>query len=144
MKKRMIALLPTLLALAVLPSLALAETPQKAMEGALDTFSEGCRQELTTLCKEVTPGEGRILACLYAFSDKLTPRCEYALYDSIVQLDRTLTNLAYAVSECRDDLKGHCAGIQPGEGRLLECLNRNTEKLSGRCRTALQDVGYTK
>lgn len=143
MKKRLIATVFAAV-LAVFPSLAAAETPQKGLEGALDTFSQGCQQELTTLCKDVTPGEGRILACLYAFSDKLSPRCEFALYDSIVQLDRTLTNLAYAVSECRDDLKGHCAAIQPGEGRLLDCLNRNADKLSGRCSNALRDVGYTK
>jgi hypothetical protein len=143
MKKLMLATVLTM-GFSALHSFAAAETPQKGLESMLDTFSEGCRQELTTLCKDVTPGEGRILACLYAFSDKLTPRCEFALYDSIVQLDRTLTNLAYAVSECRDDLKSHCSSIQPGEGRLLDCLNRNADKLSSRCGTALQDVGYKK
>lgn len=141
MKKRMIVMVLTL-ALTSLPALA-AETPQKELAVVLDTFSQGCQQELSTRCKDVTPGEGRILACLYAFSDKLSPRCEFALYDSIVQLDRTLTNLAYTVSECREDLKSHCAGIQPGEGRLLDCLNR-TDKLSSRCATALRDVGYKK
>ncbi len=143
MKRRLIAMVFAAV-LAALPSLVTAETPQKGLEGALDTFSQGCQQELTTLCKEVTPGEGRILACLYAFSDKLSARCEFALYDSIVQLDRTLTNLSYVVGECRDDLKSHCAAVQPGEGRLLDCLNRNADKLSGRCGNALRDAGYKK
>ena len=116
----------------------------KEIEGALDTFAEGCQEELTSFCKDVTPGEGRVLACLYAFGDKVSPRCEYAMYDSIGQLNRTLTNLSYVVNECEGDLNTHCADIKPGEGRLLDCLKKNEIKVSKRCLTALKDVGYVK
>jgi hypothetical protein len=133
-----------LIATLALPAYAITDPVTQGAQGALDTFTEGCQQELTTFCKDVTPGEGRILACLYAFQDKVTPGCEYALYDSIGQLDRTLTNLAYAVGECRDDLETHCSNIKPGEGRILDCLNSNESKLSSRCNTALKDVGYKK
>jgi hypothetical protein len=125
-----------------LPAFAAEDPLKQGVQGALDTFSEGCQQELTTFCKDVTPGEGRILACLYAFQDKVTPRCEFALYDSIGQLDRMLTSLSYAVGECRDDLKTHCSEIKPGEGRLLDCLNRNESKISNRCSYALKDAGF--
>jgi hypothetical protein len=119
-----------------------AETSvEKGMKAALDTFTEGCQVELTTYCNNVTPGEGRILACLYAYEDKLSPRCEYALYDSVNQLNRMLTNLSYVVNECSDDLDAYCTNIKPGEGRLLDCLNRNEGKVSKRCNTALKDVG---
>jgi hypothetical protein len=30
---------------------------------------EGCNKEFETYCKDVTPGEGRLLACLYAYED---------------------------------------------------------------------------
>jgi hypothetical protein len=143
MKKKMIPAVLLFLSMG-LPAFGAEDPLQKELQGVLDTFSEGCRQEMTTFCKDVTPGEGRILACLYAFQDKLTPRCEYALFDSIGQLDRTLTNLSYAVGECRDDLKGLCADVKPGEGRLLDCLTRNEARVSKRCNTALQDVGYKK
>jgi hypothetical protein len=142
MKKPLLLVVLLLLFLA-LPAFA-ADPLTKGVQGALDTFSEGCQQELTTFCKDVTPGEGRIIACLYAFQDKLTPRCEYALYDSVGQLDRVLTNLKYAVTECRDDLKSYCADIKPGEGRLLDCLDKNEAKVSARCNTALKDVGLKK
>ena len=72
---------------------------------AIAISAEGCKTELTTFCKDVTPGEGRILACLYAFSDKVSPSCEYALYDSMAQLNLTLTKMAIAVNECEDDLE---------------------------------------
>ena len=143
MKKLMMLTALTLMFLA--PAACAATDPvTNEMQTAMDTFAKGCQLELTTFCKDVTPGEGRILACLYAFQDKVTPRCEYALYDSIAQLDRTLTNLSYAVGECREDLKSFCSEIKPGEGRLLDCLKRNEAKVSKRCNNALEDVGYKK
>src|SRR5262249_49690865 len=48
----------------------------------VDQVKEGCKAELESHCKDVTPGDGRLLACLYAFEDKLSPRCDYALYDA--------------------------------------------------------------
>ena len=127
-----------------LPAFAAEDPLKKGVQGALDTFSEGCKQELTTFCKGVEPGEGRIIACLYAFQDKLTPKCEFAVYDSVSQLDKTLSTLAYAVSECRDDLKKNCADIKVGEGRLLDCLNKNEAKLSSRCNAALKESKLKK
>lgn len=142
--KRSLFLTTLILAALVFSAVATESPVKEGLQGAVDTFTDGCQQELTTFCKDVTPGEGRILACLYAFQDKLTPRCEYALYDSMSQLDRTLTNLSYAISECRSDLETYCAEIKPGEGRLLDCLNRNETKISNRCNYALKDVGYKK
>jgi hypothetical protein len=105
------------------------------------TFFEGCEKELAALCKDVAPGEGRLLACLYAYQDKLSPRCEYALYDSAAQLERALSALTHMINECRDDLGTYCAEVSPGEGRLLDCLEKNDAKVSSRCKAALKDVG---
>jgi hypothetical protein len=38
-----------------------------AQKGPVDTAMEGCKTELNTYCKNVTAGEGRLLACLYAY-----------------------------------------------------------------------------
>lgn len=110
-------------------------------KGPVATVIDGCKAEIEGFCKNVSPGEGRILACLYAYEDKLSNRCEYALYDAAAQLQRIIAALSYAVNECRDDLKAYCANIKPGEGRLLQCLDRNTTKVSGRCKQALKDTG---
>ena len=117
-----------------------ADLRQTAQEAA-GTFVQGCQQELTTWCKGVTPGEGRLLACLYAYEDKLSPRCEYAVYDAAAQLQRAIDALTYTVNECRDDLRSYCAEVKPGEGRVLDCLKKNEAKVSSRCQTALKDVG---
>jgi len=89
-------------------------------------------------------GEGRIVACLYAREDKLSGRCEYALYDAAAQLEHAVTALTYVANECRDDLKKYCADIKPGEGRLLNCIDKHEKQVSSRCKQALKDVGLKK
>jgi len=117
---------------------------EAAAQGIVDSVKKGCDKELKTYCKDVTPGEGRVLACLYAYEDKLSGQCEYALYDAAAQLERAVNVLSYAVNECRDDLTKFCSDIKPGEGRLLQCLDKNDAKVSGRCKQALKDTGLKK
>jgi hypothetical protein len=110
-------------------------------QGLVETVAKGCDKELAAYCQGVTPGEGRILACLYAHEDKLSGQCEYALFDAAAQLERAVATLAYLVNECGDDLETYCVGVQAGEGRLLDCLDKNEKKISSRCKQALKDTG---
>jgi hypothetical protein len=115
-----------------------------AQQKLIENVVEGCDKELKTYCKDVTPGEARVLACLYAHSDKLSGQCEYALYDAAMQLERAVNALAYAANECRDDLTKFCSDIKPGGGRLLQCIDKNDAKVSKRCKQALKDTGLKK
>ncbi len=115
-----------------------------AQQALIDSVVKGCDKELRTYCKDVTPGEGRGLACLYANEDKLSGQCEYALYDAAVQLERVVNALAYAANECRDDLTKYCSDIKPGEGRVLQCIEKNDAKITKRCKQALKDTGLKK
>ena len=109
--------------------------------GPVKTVVKGCQKEIEGFCKDVTPGQGRILACLYAHNDKLSGSCEYALYDAAVRLERAVAALTYVANECEDDLDKFCAAVEGGEGRLVECLIENEKKVSDRCNQALKDVG---
>jgi Cysteine rich repeat len=129
---------------AILGILIFSGVAAAAEKGIIETFAEGCKADIEKYCKDVKPGDGRVLACLYANSEKISPRCEYALYDAASQLERALTALTYVANECRDDLKANCSKIEPGEGRLLTCLEKNDAKVSGRCKQALKDVGLKK
>ena len=118
--------------------------PAAASQGPVETFLKGCKTELDSYCKDVTPGDNRLLACIYAHQDKLSARCEYALYDASAQLERAVAALSYVAGECDNDLELYCTEIAPGEGRLLACLDRNDRKVSERCKRALKDVGLKK
>ena len=111
-----------------------------AEKGVVDIVKDGCKTEIETYCKGVNPGEGRVLACLFAYEDKLSNRCEYALYDAAAQLEKAVVALTHLASECKDDLRTFCSNVKPGEGRLLDCIDKNKEKISSRCKQAIKDV----
>jgi hypothetical protein len=112
-----------------------------AQETIIETVANGCKTEIETYCKAVTPGEGRILACLYAYQDKLSGKCDYALYNAAARLERAVAALTYVANECEADVVANCSGVKAGEGRLLQCLEKNEAKVSQRCKGALKDVG---
>jgi hypothetical protein len=109
--------------------------------GLVKTVATGCERELVAFCKDVTPGEGRVLACLYAHEDKLSAKYEYALFDAAAQLERAVSALTYMANECGGDLEKFCTDVLAGEGRLLNCLNKNASQVSIRCKQALKDTG---
>jgi hypothetical protein len=116
--------------------------PVEAMtKGLVETVATGCEKELVAYCKDVTPGQGRVLACLYAHADRLSGKCEYALIDAAAQLERAVSALAYVANECGEDLQKHCTNVPAGEGRLLDCLEKNDREVSRRCKAALKDTG---
>ena len=134
MKRTMIVLIT----LAILPLLIPSAI---AGQSLIETVANGCKVEIEKYCAQVTPGEGRVLACLYAHGDKLSAKCEFALYDAAVQLERAVAALSYVANECDADLEKYCGSLAPGEGRLLECLEKHDKQVSGRCKQAVKDVG---
>jgi Cysteine rich repeat len=139
--------LATFLALTIGPLVrpGAAQTPAQdvtaAMRGQLgDQVLEGCNTELARFCAEVTPDEGRLLACLYAHGDKLFRLCEYALYNAVVRLERAISAITYVASECprgtRDALR-----VDVGEGRVAQCLKNHAHALSPGCDQTLTEVG---
>jgi hypothetical protein len=111
-----------------------------AVDSIVQAVAEGCKAEIESYCGKVTPGEGRVAACLLAHQDKLSGRCDYVLYDGAAQLDRLLTAVTYLAAECRDDIVKHCAKIPVGEGRVAQCLKKNEAQLAGRCKDAIKDT----
>ncbi len=134
-----------LICFSILMSFTVVTGCQKAqkspVETLVNTVATGCETELKSYCSNVMVGEGRVLACLYAHGDKLSGRCEYALYDAATQLERFIDTLSYLAQECHNDLEEYCGSVRAGEGRLAECLIGKKDKISNRCNQAMKDVG---
>ena len=122
-------------------SILIMLTVNASAESPVNTVLEGCETELKAYCSNVMVGEGRVIACLYAHGDKLSGKCEYALYDAATQLERFVATLSYLAKECKNDLEEYCGSVRAGEGRLIECLNEKKDKISNRCNQAMKDVG---
>jgi hypothetical protein len=115
--------------------------PAGAQQSLAEYVAQSCKAELESYCSQVTPGQSRLLACVYAHGDKLSGQCESALYDAAVALERAIGAISYVAGECRADIESLCAGVQAGEGRIAQCLADNEAKLSARCTEAFKEVG---
>jgi len=127
-----------------------ANAPTKAAEGTgpvekfvtkqFDQLETGCKAELETYCKAVTPGAGRQAACIYAHSDKLSSSCERALYNSAQEFEVAGVMMNAFVAACQADVEKLCSKVAIGEGRILKCLEENKEKVSAPCTAARQEA----
>lgn len=45
---------------------------------------------------------------------------------------------------CGGDVRKLCAGVKPGEGRLVQCLAAQPDKVSATCKTAMQQAQAAK
>ncbi len=115
MKRRIIALgLGVVLGTACAASLGLAE--------------ETCRPEMDKFCKDVAPGQGRILKCLQEHDADLSAKC------------RAYVNTASQYVACLDDILRLCPGTEPGGARGMKCLRTHQGKLSAECKHELDKM----
>jgi len=121
--------------------LLLGVTGSWAQESIIDNVMTACEVEVDTYCSQVTPGEGRLLACFYAFEDKLSGRCQYAIYEGAAQLEQFAAAVTHVASECMDDLEKFCAQVELGEGRVGTCLLEHKAEVSPGCSQAMDDTG---
>lgn len=111
-----------------------------AQESVAEMVLNGCKPELVEYCSTVTPGRGRIAACLLAHNDKLSEQCEVAFEVGLVQLTMILTTVSYVIEECSSDIDKHCENVVIGGGRLKQCLSENRDKLEEKCQIAFSEA----
>jgi hypothetical protein len=78
----------------------------------------------------VKQGEGRIAGCLKQNETQLSPACK-------MHLAQAKEAVKEAHQACEDDIMMYCPGVQPGGGRIMECLKANKSHLSLKCKAKL-------
>ena len=56
-----------------------SDTDQKAIKSAIEAATGACALDIAGFCSNVTPGDGRQLACLQAYEDQVSHECAIAL-----------------------------------------------------------------
>ena len=133
MKKKMLSVVVAMSVLAGSNALA-QETP------LLDALIAACQSDIEQYCSQVTPGEGRILQCMAAHEDKISGQCEYAFYQAASLLEQISVAINYLAQECKTEIQTLCSDVEPGEGRILECLDKQPEKVGAACKQAIADT----
>jgi hypothetical protein len=95
-----------------------------------------CKTEIATHCAGVTPGQDRLVACLIAHEDKVSPRCRLTVYLSSGELDARMKALRGFAKTCSSDILQYCSKVPAGGGRIYDCLKKNQATLTDECRKA--------
>ena len=117
-----------------------AAAPAMAQDSLLEYVLTSCEADLKQYCSQVTPGEGRLLHCAAAHEDKLSGQCSYALYQAASLLEQLAVAIAYVAQSCETEIKTMCGDVKAGEGRIMSCLEGNSESLGDACKKALADT----
>jgi hypothetical protein len=89
---------------------------------ARDAAMQDCRADYRRLCASVSPGDGRVAACLAQHEAELTPACRAALG---------------VIAECGQQMRQICGGSASGPGAWHDCAKAHASELSATCRAAL-------
>ncbi len=132
-------------ALTISPSFSQAQTNvskqviEKA-EAAISKIRKACAADINSFCSKVTPGEGRLALCMLAHEDKVSDGCFASVFDVADTIDLALSNISRAADVCEKEIDTHCANVEPGQGRVAQCLIDKESELSSACRGEVAGV----
>jgi hypothetical protein len=110
------------------------------LTAGITKLESACSEDIKKYCSDVTPGEGRVLHCMQAYEDKISPQCGYAEQEAALNLQMAVDRLKEAVIACNDDIVKFCSRTQPGQGRVAQCLIANKAAASAQCAGAIQKL----
>lgn len=115
-------------ALALILTALLLTAPASAQN-----VEEHCAADIAELCPQVSPGDGRIAACLYAHTDLISDECYAATSQVGLILERFFDRLASTYEICAEEIQAHCsAAVELGMGIGL-CLLANQSQVNEQC-----------
>ena len=100
-----------------------------AMGGGSCHLRKTCAVDLNSLCAGVTPGEGRVRACLMAHMANMSTTCSAKLSREI-----------YLATECEADVKHFCGNVVSGGGPIASCVQTHFGEVSNSCKSALASI----
>ena len=94
---------------------------------------QACEVDIDHYCADVTPGSGRLTACIYAHEDKLSDSCDAAVAETADVITVIFNRLRNVRLQCAGDVAKLCDEVAIGEGRIFACLHENKASLSDGC-----------
>jgi hypothetical protein len=137
------ALLPLLGVLSVGSASAqtdIAKAIQTKLAAEATKLENSCADDIKKYCSDVTPGEGRMIYCMHAHEDKISPKCAYDLEEAAADVQLSTDNLKEAITACKTEISGICGKTQPGQGRIAACLFANRSTVSQACGDVLGKI----
>ena len=78
--------------------------PRKADGANPKALESSCGEDIKKFCGNVTPGGGRIVYCMQAYEDKISPKCSFELDEVEVDFQAITDQFKDAVRACQGDI----------------------------------------
>jgi hypothetical protein len=148
-------------ATAAKPAAAAPAAAGKPSSAQVSAIRSACQSDYPKVCAGVPTGGAPALQCLEKNKAKLSPACEKAVSAAsgggaapaaggaataapaaapaviVLRPLRPREELLVLRSACGADVRSICGGVQPGGGRIVQCLATNAGSLSPACRDVL-------
>jgi hypothetical protein len=85
-----------------------------------------CADDAAKFCKDVEPSHGGMAACLKEHEKDLTPACQQRSHDMMMRHKEMH-------KACADDVDKYCQNVEPGKGRIANCMHEHKSELSTEC-----------
>jgi uncharacterized protein (DUF2147 family) len=142
------------------PKAAAAPAAGQPSSAQISAIRSACRSDYPKVCAGVPTGGAPALQCLEKNKAKLSAGCEKAVSAAsggaagapaaaaaaaapaaptaiVLRPMRPREELLVLRSACGADVRSICGGVQPGGGRIVQCLATNAAQLSPACKDVL-------
>jgi hypothetical protein len=85
-----------------------------------------CQADVEKFCKDVQPGQGRILQCMKQHEAELSIACKNHIAEAREKTQEF-------IKACKPDAQKFCNNVKPGKGRIYRCLKQHEAELSANC-----------
>ena len=140
-----------ILTAAILVSLLFSAAATAAGEKLADKLSNstlivnikvsGCEADTNLLCPGLQHNSRKSFMCLMAYEDHLSNSCALGIVEAAMTLEAGMMAIDHSIKACEADADKFCLEVQPGEGRIVQCLVKNESSLASQCVTALKETG---
>jgi Golgi apparatus protein 1 len=115
------------------------------LQAALDDIrmdaplESACQADIGKYCAHVRAGQGRLLVCLRRHMDTLSSECREQEFQELIFASSNINFNPMLIKNCDHEMQSLCADIEPGEGRVIRCLEkqRGAVSMRGACRKAV-------
>ncbi len=107
----------------------------------LNADVKGCDADIEQYCSGLPRNSQKVFMCMMAYEDSLSESCRLGIVEAAMSIRMGAAAIDYSVRACEEDADKHCLDVQPGEGRLVNCIKEHEAEVSEACVTALKETG---
>jgi len=108
---------------------------------------KACEASAVKFCKDIEPGEGRIIQCLKKHNAELPAKCKAVVKTMRLPQkgqggsgEEQGQGPGKDIAACKANIEAFCKDIEPGGGRIIQCLKTHESELSAECKKTMKTM----